>query len=159
MYITQWSSHHLKSLYHQNCLDWQQIGQVCCMSPRMVWRQRHLNWSSQASQHPKQLRVHPSQITHHSCAQPIKQKIHYSTKSVTCSTKQTRVSASRKTHFEYSVSVQQCNLVNVIPNSGLARTAKLALSPESRKFTTLILLQTSDNHSLKIRMVIKDNRR
>ena len=32
----------------------------------------------------------------------------------------------------------------------------MALSPESRTLTTFILLQTSDNRSLKIKIMIKD---
>ena len=40
----------------------------------------------------------------------------------------TMVSASKKTHFEYSVSFQQFNLVNVTPSSGLSSKARFASS-------------------------------
>jgi hypothetical protein len=36
----------------------------------------------------------------------------------------TRVSASKKTHLLKAVKAQQCNLVKVMPSSGLANNAK-----------------------------------
>lgn len=61
----------------------------------------------------------------------------------------TRASASMKTHFSYCVSLQQCSLVNVIPNSGLCSTARLASSFESNTLTSFTKLNTDDSFSLE----------
>lgn len=60
----------------------------------------------------------------------------------------TRVSASTKTHFSYWVSLQQCNLVNVMPNSGLASRANFCSSFESRTLTSWTKENTASNVSL-----------
>lgn len=65
----------------------------------------------------------------------------------------TRASASRKTHFSYWVSLQQCSLVNVMPNSGLAKRAKFASSLESSTFTSITTEKTAANFSLRGRKV------
>lgn len=54
----------------------------------------------------------------------------------------TNVSASKKTHFSNCVKRQQCNLVNVMPNSGRESNAKFAASFESNTFTCSTTLNT-----------------
>lgn len=61
----------------------------------------------------------------------------------------TNISASRKTHFVYWVSVQQCNFVKVTPNSGRFMRAKWAESPESRTSTVTTLLNTCSSSDLE----------
>lgn len=61
--------------------------------------------------------------------------------------KLTNVSASRNTHFSNCVKRQQCNFVNVMPNSGRDNNAKLAASFESSTFTSWTTLKTVCNFS------------
>lgn len=51
------------------------------------------------------------------------------------------MSASKKTHFSNCVKRQQCNLVNVMPNSGRESNAKFAASFESNTFTSSTTLK------------------
>ena len=62
----------------------------------------------------------------------------------------TRVSASRKTHLENCVNLQQCSLVKVTPRSGRVNKAKFTLSRLSRPFTTVTTSKTSDSCCLKM---------
>lgn len=66
----------------------------------------------------------------------------------------TSVSASKKTHFSNCVNLQQCNFVNVIPNSGRDKSAKLAESFESKTSTSCTTLKTARSFSLKIFLII-----
>lgn len=69
----------------------------------------------------------------------------------------TNVSASRKTHFLYCSRFQQCNLVNVIPSSGRAKSAKCAASFESSTSTLTTWANTEARRSLDANEIITNN--
>lgn len=64
-------------------------------------------------------------------------------------TKLTKISASKKTHFENCVSFQQCSFVNVTPNSGRLINNKFASSSLFKISTSTTRSNTLNNLSLK----------
>lgn len=66
----------------------------------------------------------------------------------------TNISASRKTHFVYWVSVQQWNFVKVTPSSGRFIRVKWAESPESRTSTVTTALNTCSSRDLETIKII-----
>ncbi len=69
----------------------------------------------------------------------------------------TKVSASRKTHFENCVNLQQCSFVKVIPRSGRVNNARFTLSRLSRTFTSATTSNTSESCCLQGKGTVNSN--
>lgn len=99
-------------------------------------RQTHQNWKYQAIQYQPLLTIPHAQTARHCFWEPKKEIFHLKNSTQWQLGQFTKTSASRKTHFSNCVRVQQCNFVNVIPSSGRLRTARFAVSCESKTLTS-----------------------